>query len=277
MTELPEFNDPESFYIIDLSCWVHRFWHAAPSYAARNFAGMLEKIINLQGPARLAIAEDNAWPTFRHELLQEYKANRASKQTNDERISKLEQLNKADAFAEDVYGVRRLWAKGFEADDVVATLATWGAEEGLKVVIVATDKDFMQLVRPGVVMWDGKGPALGIEHVQEKLGVSPVQVTDYLAIVGDKTDNLGGIRGIGEKGAQEILARFGRLDVALHVANEQGPETGANHPFFVSRPKLWAKLVASQPQVDLMRKLVRLVRDVPLPIESLDELALPAS
>jgi 5'-3' exonuclease len=270
---LPEYNDPETLYLIDLSGFVIKYWHVTPSIAARQFAGALDKWIGLRGPARVAIAEDNEFPTFRHELWQNYKGTR-TKLSMADKASRLAELRKASEIAQDVHGVKCLWAKGFEADDVIATLAQWGAEEGLTVVILAFDKDFMQLVGPRVMLWDGKGIPSGMEAVKEKFGVSPAQIVDYLTIVGDTSDNVPGIHGIGEKGATELLNRFGRLDVALHEANAEGPDRGANHPFFLSKPKVWAKLVGAQAEADRARKLVTLRRDVPLDIESLDDLAL---
>lgn len=274
MTVLPDYADPDTLFLVDLSGFVYRFWHVGPAFAGRNFAGMLEKIITLRGPARLAIAEDTVFPTFRHDLAGgTYKANRPEKSWND-RASQLEQLRIAGDLAEDVYGVKRFSMKGFEADDVLATLATWGAEEGLKVVILALDKDMMQLVSPSTIMWDGKGPPLGLPEVKTKLGVTPAQVVDYLTIVGDTCDNVSGIKGIGEKGAVALLERFGRLDVALNEANETGEGRGANHPFFAGKPALWAKLVGSRAEAERARALVTLRKDVPLKLTSLDELAL---
>jgi DNA polymerase I len=274
---IPDYADPNALYIVDLSAFVHKFWHVGPNFAARNFAGMIAKLVGTRGPARMVLAEDTVWPTFRHDLMSGrgagYKGTRPEVPAA-ERASKLEQLRLAAEYVEKAHGMMRLWAKGFEADDVIATLAQWGLEEGLRVVVLGHDKDLLQLVGPSCVLWDGKGAATGPAEVHEKFGVTPAQIVDYLSIVGDTTDNVAGIRGIGEKGAVQILGRFGRLDVALHEANETGPDRGANHPFFKGKPSLWAKLVASKPEADFARELVCLRRDVPLPILSLDELGL---
>lgn len=270
---LPEFNDPDTLFVVDLSCWVYKFWHVGPNFAAQNFAKMIEKIISLRAPARLAIAEDNIWPTFRHELAAgSYKAGRHEKETMQERASKLEQLRLAAEVSEDAFGAHRFTKKGFEADDVIATLATMGAEEGLKVVIVATDKDLMQLVTKHVVMWDGKGAAIGPEEVRAKYGVAPAQMVDYLTMVGDTTDNVAGIKGIGDKQAVLILRYFKTLKAALKEAQQEGLECGANHPFFKGKPALWAKLFGSERFAAFARSLVELRKDVDLGIASLDDL-----
>jgi DNA polymerase-1 len=276
VTALPDFNDPRTLYVVDLSALVHRFWHIGPAFAARNFLTLMQKMIALRGPARLAIAEDNVWPTFRHELRADYKAKRKKHESGADRASKLEQLRIAGEMAEDMLGARRFNVQGFEGDDVIASLASWGVEEGLKVVLIAVDKDIMQLVSRHVVMWDGKanGFAVGPAQVFEKLGVEPNQVVDYLAMVGDK-DEVPGLPGIGPVGAKDILHAFTTLDRALDEAHAEGPARGANHPFFERRPKLWAKLVGSRKDAALAQKLARLRHDVPLGIASIDDLLLP--
>jgi DNA polymerase-1 len=272
---IPDYADPNALYIVDLSAFVHRFWHVGPNFAARNFAGMIGKLVGTRGPARMVLAEDTVFPTFRHDLMAGkgagYKGTRPEV-SMAERASKLEQLRLGAEYVAQAHGMMRLWAKGFEADDVIATLAQWGLEEGLRVVVLGFDKDLMQLVGPSCCLWDGKGAPLGPVEVQAKLGVTPAQIVDYLSIVGDTTDNVAGIRGIGEVGARQILERFGRLDVALHEANAEGPDRGANHPFFKGKPSLWAKLVGSKAEADFARRLILLRKDVPLPILSLDEL-----
>ena len=277
---IPDYAAPNALYIVDLSAFVHRVWHVGSNFAARNFAQMIGKLVGTRGPTRMVLAEDTMFPTFRHDLMAGhgagYKGTRPEVSAA-ERSSKLEQLRLGAEYVEKAHGMMRLWAKGFEADDVIATLAQWGLEEGLHVVVLGFDKDLLQLVGPSCVLWDETGAQPGPAEVHEKFGVTPAQIVDYLAIVGDKTDNVTGIRGVGEVGARQILERFGRLDVAIHEANETGPDRGANHPFFAGKPALWAKLVASKPAADFARSLVRLRRDVPLPILSLDELTLSAA
>jgi DNA polymerase-1 len=275
---LPDFNAPDTLYLVDMSAFVHRFFHVGPPFAARNFTTMLEKLIANRAPARMAICEDLEWPTFRHELAP--KTYKAGRPVND-KVAVLEQMRKAGEFIDDIVGARRMSAKGFEADDVIASLASWGVEEGLKVVIVGLDKDLTQLISSRVVMWDGKDKITGPNDVTVKVRagvrakVRPDQVVDFLTMAGDSTDNVPGIKGIGPVAAVEILERFGRLDPALDEANAAGPDRGANHPFFKAKPRLWAKLVASRAEANACRKLVKLRHDVPLRLESLDDLRLP--
>lgn len=270
MSALPAYGDPNALYVLDLSGFVHRFWHVGPNFAARNFAAMLGKFMESRGPARVALAEDTAWPTFRDEIATDYKANR--KRTAAERTSQLEQIRIAGELAEDVHGIRRFWQRGFEGDDVLATLATWGAEEGLRVVAMAMDKDMTQLVSKSTVMWDGKGQPMGPPEVEAKFGVRPDQMVDYLAMVGDTSDHVAGIKGIGPVGAVKVLKYFGTLDAALDEAHAEGPGRGANASFFIGHEKLWAKLVGSRATAKRAKTLVRLRTDVPLSIKSLDEL-----
>lgn len=273
MTSLPEFNDPDTLFVVDVSGFVMRYWHAQPGFAGRSFVSRLEKIIALRSPARVALAEDNVWPTFRHELRPDYKAGRRERETGAERASRLEQLRIGGELAEDLLGVRRFSVQGFEGDDIIATLATTALEDGLKTVILGFDKDFMQLVSPGVMLWDGTAPPIGAAGVFEKLGVEPRQVVDFMALVGDK-DEVPGIAGIGPVAAKEILDAFPSLDGALSEADALGPGRGGAHPFFERKPKLWAKLVGARSEVERGRKLARLRRDVPLGLDSLDELKL---
>src|SRR5262249_37919246 len=117
---------------------------------------------------------------------------------------------------------------GFEADDVIGTLATRAAESGLQAVIVSGDKDFYQLIGPGIALLNpGRGGPAAVDetwvdqtNAAERLGVAPEQVADFLALVGDSSDNIPGVKGVGEKGAQKLLADFGDLETLLARAGE---------------------------------------------------------
>src|SRR6188472_2137895 len=126
----------------------------------------------------------------------------------------------------DAYRFPVLSLKGYEADDVIGTLAKQAVDASLNVVIVSGDKDFQQLVRPGVWLLNpGRGgPAsveeqwVGVENGSERLGVPPALVTDYLALVGDSSDNVPGVKGIGDKTAQELVGEYGDLEAILAAA-----------------------------------------------------------
>lgn len=266
MDQLPEYGSKDTLYIIDLSGFVHRFFHVGPSWAGRNFAEMLKKLLERRGPSHVAIAEDLPFPTFRHELTQTYKATRADRPVA-EKVAVLEQLRIAGELADDVYGVKRLAAKGFEADDVIATVTAQAVEEGLQVVIMALDKDMMQLIGTYACMWDGKDKVTGAAGVMEKFGVTPRQVVDYLSMVGDSSDNVPGVWGCGPVAAVKVLKTFGTLDAALSSA-EVGRD---DNEFWKANPKVWSRIAGARPAVEAARRLVRLRTDVPL-VFAMDEL-----
>jgi DNA polymerase-1 len=199
--------------------------------------------------------------TFRDELYPDYKATR-EKLTDelqadfDRGLERIHQLLAA-------YGIPVLAVPGFEADDVIGTLARKGVEAGYNVVIVSGDKDFQQLVRPGVWLLNpGRGgPAsveeqwVGVENANDRLGVPPERVIDYLALVGDASDNVPGVKGIGEKGAQELIAQFGALeDILARV-----------HDITKKRPR--EALLAHDADARLSKQLVTIHQDVPIALD----------
>ena len=193
--------------------------------AAWGVANFLKRLLNTHKPELLAWVHDSG-ATFRDDLYPDYKATR-EKLTDelqadfDRGLERILQLLAA-------YQIPVLAVPGFEADDVIGTLAKKGVEAGMNVVIVSGDKDFQQLVRPGVWLLNpGRGgPAsveeswVSVENGSERLGVAPDRVVDYLAMVGDTSDNVPGVKGIGEKTAQELIAQFGPLEEILAHAAE---------------------------------------------------------
>jgi DNA polymerase I len=152
---------------------------------------------------------------------------------------------------------------GYEADDVIGTLATTAAERGVQAVIVSGDKDFYQLIGPGVALLNpGRGGPAAVEetwvdesNAGERLGVPPSQVVDYLALVGDSSDNVPGVKGIGEKGAQKLLLEYGDLDAILAHASE------------VSAKRTREALLGQADNARLSRELVTIKRDVPIELD----------
>jgi DNA polymerase-1 len=183
-----------------------------PTNAIYGFTTMLRKLILEEKPEYLAVVFDTGEPTFRHKLFPSYKANRA--EMPDDLALQIPYIHKVC----EALGVPTLAIPGYEADDVIGTLARRAADAGMDVVIVSNDKDLCQLVsarirllkadRHTYVYYDEKG-------VEEWLGVRPDQVVDLLALRGDSTDNIPGAPGIGEKGAVQILRQFGTLEEAL--------------------------------------------------------------
>jgi DNA polymerase I len=191
--------------------------------AAWGVANFLQRLIDKHRPEYLGWVHDSGL-SFRHEQYPEYKATREKLSDElqadfDQGVERIEQLLAA-------YHIPVLRVEGYEADDVIGTLARKGKEADLNVVIVSGDKDFHQLVQPGIWLLNpGRGgPAavdeqwVGIGNETDRLGVPPIRVTDYLALVGDSSDNVPGVKGIGDKTAVALIKEYGALeDILSHV------------------------------------------------------------
>ncbi len=180
--------------------------------AISGFVRTLIEIINNEHPDYLAVVFDPEGPTFRHEEYKLYKANR-DKQPEDIQIA-IPYIKKIlEAFNVPVITIDR-----YEADDVIGTLAKQGEKKGIKTFMVTPDKDYGQLVDKNIFMYRplGRGEGheiLGVEEIKQKWGIqNPDQVIDFLAIQGDASDNIPGVKGIGEKGAQKLISQFGSLE-----------------------------------------------------------------
>ncbi len=210
---LPPAGAPDVLYVFDLSCWVHRFWATMQHACWRGWAGMLGRVLRERRPGRVAVCADLPFPTFRHELAPDlYKSARLPKEAG-----LLERLRWCREVPEDVFGVRVVSQRGFEADDIIAALVRAQLADGGRAVIVGLDKDLLQLVDRDrrVVMWDGKAKVWGPHEVHTRWGVWPCQLGDYLALAGDTADNVPGVRGVGPKTAVGILKAHANLDAAL--------------------------------------------------------------
>ena len=181
-----------------------------PTNAVYGFTAMLINVLRDERPTHLAVAFDRGEPTFRHEQWVEYKANR--RETPEDFRSQLSLIFEVL----DALGIRRLSAPGYEADDIIATLATQAADEGMDVLVVTGDRDVLQLVsdrvtvlmtRRGITEMTRFTPAA----VVEKYGLTPSQYPDFAAVRGDPSDNLPGIPGVGEKTASKWITEFGSL------------------------------------------------------------------
>ncbi len=196
--------------------------NTSAAWGATNF---LLRLHEKHRPAYLGWVHD-VGVSFREQVYPEYKATREKldeqlQQDFERAVERIEEI--LDAFRVPVIGV-----EGYEADDVIGTLATAAADRGLQAVIVSGDKDFYQLIGPRVVLLNpGRGGPAAVEeqwvdpsNASERLGVAPERVVDYLALVGDSSDNVPGVKGIGEKTALELLGTYGDLDTILARATE---------------------------------------------------------
>jgi DNA polymerase-1 len=248
-------------FLIDGSSQMYRAYHAFrgrglsnqeghTTHAVYVFVTMLRKLIADHRPAYLAASFDLAGPTFRDEIAADYKANRAAMPDD-----LAEQINWVHQACE-ALGVSILTIKGYEADDVIGTVANRAAAAGFDVAIVSIDKDFFQLVRPGVRVYDPREDGAWFDEagVVDKFGVKPAQVVDVLALVGDTSDNVAGVPGIGKKGAVDLVTQFGGLDALLERAAEL-------------KPKQRDALTANRETALRSRELVTIRSDVPLEID----------
>lgn len=253
-------------FLIDANSLVHRAFHALPpltapdgqpSQALYGLSRMLSRLLKEENPEYVAALFDRPEPTHRDELYKEYKAGRP--ETPSELISQLiEAHNLFKAF-----GIKTFEKPGFEADDLIATLAEkFKGERNLQIVILSGDRDGIQLVEgEKIVLWT---PVKGIseifvydeESTEEKFGIKPRQMTDYKALVGDSSDNIKGVVGIGPKTAAALLNNYGSLDVIL-TTKDEGPAV--------------LKVKNNRKEAEFSRELVALRKDAPLNV-SLEDL-----
>ena len=191
--------------------------------AAWGIANFLQRLLATHRPEYLGWVHDSGL-SFRHERYPAYKATR--QKLTDELQDDFDRGMERVCQLLEAYRIPILSLEGYEADDVIGTLAAQGVREGLNVVIVSGDKDFQQLVRPGVWLLNpGRGgPAsveeqwVSVENAVERLGVAPEHVTDYLALVGDSSDNVPGVPGIGDKTARDLVREYGTIEQILRNA-----------------------------------------------------------
>ncbi len=251
--------------LFDGNALVHRAFHALPPLsmaktgemvnAVQGFASTLLKLLRENKPDYWAIAFDRRAPTFRHQMFEDYKAHRPP--TPLELVSQINRVHElAHAFNLPVFEM-----DGFEADDIIGTLSRQAASSGIDTLIVTGDNDMLQLVAPGIrVMSPRKGFADIVVYddtaVQDKYGVRPSQLISYKALVGDASDNIPGVRGIGDKTAVRLLQQFGDLDGIYSHIDEVEPEKLRN-------------LLKSNHELALQnRTLATIVTDVPVPFEA---------
>ena len=219
---------PRSIHLVDGSGQFHRAFHAIrglatsrglPTNATYGFTTMLRKLLADEKPTHLAVLFDPPGRTFRHEQYGEYKANRPP--MDKDLAVQLPAIRRVcEAFRLPVVEV-----PGFEADDVIATLARQAVAAGFRVVIVTADKDMLQLVGDAVEVLnpgrEGTGATrLDARAVEEKWGVPPERIVDVLALVGDAVDNVPGVPGIGDKGARDLVREFGPVEAVIASADK---------------------------------------------------------
>ncbi|HUY68487.1 MAG TPA: 5'-3' exonuclease H3TH domain-containing protein, partial [Alphaproteobacteria bacterium] len=247
----------ETLYLIDGSGFIFRAFHAIPDMtradgthvnAVYGFCNMLQKLLAEHKAEHIAVIFDAARKTFRNEIYAAYKAHRPP--PPDELIPQFALIRDATR----AYGVPALEQPGFEADDLIAAYARAAFEKHRPVRIVSSDKDLMQLIRPGVEMFDPlKAVPIGPPEVMKKFGVAPEKVIDVQALAGDSTDNIPGVPGIGVKTAAELINEYGDLENLLKHAKN------------IKQQKRRETLIAHEKDARLSKKLVTLDDKTPLP------------
>jgi len=248
----------DRLYLIDTFAFIFRSYFANPRLkngAAYTFTRLVLQLLEKHKPTHLACVFDMPGPTFRHEIYPEYKANRAEMPEDlRPQIPMIRQLVEA-------LNIPIVELSGYEADDVMGTLARESAAHGLPAVIVSPDKDLLQLVdddlhiqvlntKDGEIWHDREG-------VKTRMGVWPEQVVDFLSLVGDASDNVKGVPGIGEKGAALLLEAHGSLDGVIAAKADL-------------KPKQREGLEAAAEWLDLTKRLVTVVTDLTLPLHPKD-------
>jgi DNA polymerase-1 len=269
----PNHNPPQLF-LIDGYALTYRAFFAMISRPLRTAKGentsaawgvvnFLLRLREKYRPDYVAWIND-AGTSFREERYADYKSTR-QKLDNELQADFNRSVDRICQLL-DAFGIPLIAIPGYEADDVIGTLATAGAARGLQTVIVSGDKDFYQLVGPGVALLNpGRGGPAAVDEVwvdesnaSDRLGVPPSQVVDFLALVGDSSDNVPGVKGVGDKGAQKLLAEFGNLETILERAGD------------VSAKRTREALLAQADNARLSRELVTIKRDVPVELDVSD-------
>lgn len=257
-TELPPPASDDTIYLVDLAGYVFRAYHAIgaltnaqgePTNATYGTLTMLTKLLSEKRPVMVAVALEGE-NNFRDTLDPNYKATRPPPPADlSLQMRRCEQIVRA-------YRIPAISVDGYEADDVIATLAEQALAAGLRVVIASADKDLMQLCTDRCVMWDAmRDRVYGPPEVVHKFGVGPNKLRDLLALVGDTSDNVPGVPSIGLKTAAELLTQFASIDDLYARLDE------------VKRPRTRQALEENKAAADLSVNLVTLRRDVPITLD----------
>ncbi|MGI5825886.1 MAG: 5'-3' exonuclease [Patescibacteria group bacterium] len=262
----PQVKAPQkdTLVLIDGNAILHRAYHALPPLTTRSgemvnavygFATMLLRILNDLNPKCIAVSFDTSKSVFRHQEFIGYKANR--KEMDQELVSQIQKVHDlVKAFNIPIYAV-----DGYEADDVIGSIAKQAAEQGEKVLIVTGDKDFMQLVDDEKIMLYmptrglSEAQIIGESEVIEKMGIKPEQIVDYKGLVGDPSDNYPGVPGIGPKTAIELLNRFGSVEEIYKNLDK------------IDSKVLAEKLTQGLESAVLSKKLAQILTDAPVEIK----------
>ncbi|MBL8835630.1 MAG: DNA polymerase I [Alphaproteobacteria bacterium] len=252
----PAANGAKRVYLIDGSGFIFRAYHALPPLtrpdgtpvgAVLGFVNMLLRLLGDAKADHVAVIFDTSRRSFRNEIYGDYKAHRPD--APEDLVPQFALVREATR----AFNLPAVEQVNYEADDLIATYARLARQAGEEVVIVSSDKDLMQLVRPGVGMLDPiKYKPIGEAEVREKFGVAPDKVVEVQALAGDSVDNVPGVPGIGVKTAAELINTYGDVETLLARAGE------------IKQPKRRENLLANADKARISRELVKLKDDVPV-------------
>lgn len=250
-------------FILDAMALLYRAFYAMAKNPRINSKGMntgailgftntLYEVLQKENPTHIVVAFDMQAPTLRHDEFEAYKANRQAMP---------EDLAASIPWVKDIvraFNIPIVEKEGYEADDVIGTLALKAAAQGMMVYLMSSDKDLGQLVNERILLYrpgrfGGENEILGPAEVCQKFGISqPAQIIDLLAIMGDSSDNIPGVKGIGEKGALELITQFGSLENIFENLDK------------ISKPKLRTLLLEQREQALQSKRLATIITDVPI-------------
>lgn len=242
-------------YLIDGNSYIHRAYHAIRNLttskgesvnAVYGFTKMLLKITNEYNPDYIAVCFDYPAPTFRHKEFPEYKATR--KKTEDELKNQFPLIKEVVS----ALNIQMFEKEGYEADDLIATIADKAEKNGIETMVVTSDKDVLQIVNDKInILNEVKNEIINSDAVKVKMGVIPENITDYLALAGDSSDNIPGVSGIGGKTAANLINQYGKLENIIEKLPAIGGRVG--------------DLIKEQSESAMLsKKLAILVKDVPI-------------
>ncbi len=250
--------------LVDATAFCYRAFYALrnlstsygqPTNAVFGFVKMIKKIIDEYRPDYIAVCFDVSRDTFRSKKFAEYKMQRPS--MPDSLVSQIPLIKEVVS----AFGLKLVEKEGFEADDLIATLARKAASEKFSVTIISSDKDILQLVDGNIKVFSpykDEGVTYDTDKVKERFGVDPALVPDVIALMGDESDNIPGVAGIGEKTASRLINEFGTLDNLIE--NRQN----------IDKEKLRKTIAENLEKIELNRQLVRLKDDVALDFDLAD-------
>ncbi len=273
---IPRYPSPMTqnhLYLVDGSGYIFRAYHQLPPLTNRHgqpvgavygYTTMLwklaEELGKAEGPTHMAVILDKGSHTFRNDMYDQYKAHRPP--APEDLVPQFPMIRDATR----AFSLPCIEEAGFEADDIIASYTQAAVRAGWHVTIVSSDKDLMQLIQPGVDMYDTmKNERRGPDYVMGKFGVLPEQLGDVLALMGDSVDNVPGVPGIGPKTASKLITEYGSLEAVLAAAPD------------MKKSKMQENLIAHQDMARLSRRLVALheTMDLPEPLEQLTLKGIP--